>query len=183
MKAWANAIGYQLVWFAIVGSAAYGYGRFAPIALAPFAAWYLSRRDGLLDARLMILAALIGLLFDSLLAASQLVVYASAFPSEHAAPLWIVTIWAAFGLTLRHSFRFLHSRPWTSAALGAIGAPLAYVGAGHGWHAVAFPRGTWPAVLALGAGWAIALPTMLAAAVRIERDSTVIPARSVRHVE
>lgn len=183
MKAWANAIGYQLVWFAIVLSAAYGYGCFAPLALAPFAAWYLSRRDGLLDARLMILAALIGLLLDSLLAAPQLVIYASAFPSERAAPLWIVTLWAAFGLTLRHSFRFLHGRPWAAVVLGAIGAPLAYVGAGHGWHAVAFPRGTWLAVLVLGAGWAIALPTMLAMAMRLERSATAVPARSVHHVE
>lgn len=169
MKVWGNAIGYQLVWFAIVWSAAYGYGLLAPLALAPFAAWYLSRGDKRLDGLLMLLALAIGLVLDSILASTQLVVYASPIPSEHAAPLWILTIWAAFALTLRHSFRFLHGKPWLAAALGGIGAPMAYVGASHGWHAVAFPYGTWPAVAVLALGWVIALPSMLTVATRLER--------------
>lgn len=169
MKVWANAIGYQLVWFAAVWGAATGYWWLAPLALVPFAAWYLSRPGGQADARLMLVAMLIGIALDSSLAASDLVAYASAVPSTHAAPVWIVAIWAAFALTLRHSFRFLHGRRGLAAALGAIGAPLAYLGAARGWHAVAFPRGTVPAMIALGASWVVALPALVTLAQRVER--------------
>jgi hypothetical protein len=172
MKAWANAIGYQLVWFAAVWGAASGHWWMAPLALVPFAAWYLSRPDGRVDAWLMPVAMLLGVALDSALAASDLVAYASAVPSPHAAPVWIVAIWAAFALTLRHSFRFLHGRRVLAAVLGAIGAPLAYLGAARGWHAVAFPRGTTAALVVLGAGWMLAMPALITLAQRLERRQT-----------
>lgn len=182
MKVWANAIGYQLVWFAAVWGAATGYWWLAPLALIPFAAWYLSRPDGRIDAWLMPVAVLLGIVLDSALAASDLVAYASAVPSPHAAPVWIIAIWAAFALTLRHSFRFLHGRPVLAAALGAIGAPLAFLGAAHGWHAVAFPRGTAAAMIALGIGWFVALPALIALAQHFERRQATSSTRSRAHV-
>lgn len=182
MKVWANAIGYQLVWFAAVWGAATGYWWLAPLALVPFAVWYLSRPDGRIDAWLMPVAVLLGIALDSALAASDLVAYASAVPSPHAAPVWILAIWAAFSLTLRHSFRFLHGRLPLAAALGAVGAPLAYLGAARGWHAVAFPRGSTPAVIALGAGWLIAMPTLIAIAQRFERRRITSSTGNPAHV-
>lgn len=182
MKVWANAIGYQLVWFAAVSGAATGYWWVAPLALVPFAAWYLSRPDGRVDAWLMPVAMLLGIALDSTLAASDLVAYASAVPSPHAAPVWIVAIWSAFALTLRHSFRFLHGRPVLAAALGAIGAPLAYLAAARGWHAVAFPRGTTAAVIALGLGWLIAMPALITLAQHFERRQATSSTGSRAHV-
>lgn len=182
MKVWANAVGYQVVWFAAVWGAAVGAWWMAPLALLPFALWYLSRPDRRIDACLMAVAVLVGTALDSALAASDLVAYASAVPSPHAAPVWIVAIWAAFALTLRHSFRFLHGRMLLAAALGAIGAPLAYVAAARGWHAVAFPRGTMPAVIALGLGWLAALPTLIALAQRFERTRPLRSTGNPAHV-
>ncbi|MBU6248420.1 MAG: DUF2878 family protein [Xanthomonadaceae bacterium] len=171
MNAWTNAIAYQLVWFAAIWGASSGHWWLAPLALLPFAAWMLGRPDGGADALLMPIAVLLGIVLDSSLAASGLVAYASPVPFPHAAPLWILSIWAAFSLTLRHSFRFLHGRTRLAVVLGAVGGPMAYVGAGHAWHAVTFPLGTTPAVIALGAGWAIAMPLLIGLAVRIERTS------------
>ena len=182
MKVWANAIGYQLVWFAAVWGAATGYWWVAPLALVPFAAWYLSRPDGRIDAWLMPVAVALGIALDSALAASDVVAYASAVPSLHAAPVWIIAIWAAFSLTLRHSFRFLHGRLSLAAVLGAVGAPLAYLGAARGWHAVAFPRGTATAVIALGLGWLVAMPTLIAIAQRLERQRTTSSTGNPVHV-
>lgn len=182
MTVWANAIGYQLVWFAAVWGAAHGDWWLAPLALLPFAGWYLSRPDGRVDACLLPIAIAVGLVLDSALAASDLVAYASALPSPHAAPVWIIAIWAAFSLTLRHSFRFLHGRLPLAAAFGAIGAPLAYFGAGRGWHAVAFPRGTAVALAALALGWLLALPLLIASAARIERRLTLTSTRNEPHV-
>ncbi|HET6432537.1 DUF2878 domain-containing protein [Dyella sp.] len=182
MKVWANAIAYQLVWFAAIWGASTGYWWAAPLALLPFAVWYLSRPDGRVDAWLMPLAVLLGLALDSALAATDLVAYASAVPSAHAAPVWIISIWAAFSLTLRHSFRFLHGRPLLAAVVGAIGAPMAYLAAARGWHAVAFPRGVAPAMIALGLGWCVALPSLITLAQRFERRSSSAIAREHAHV-
>lgn len=169
MNAWINAIAYQVVWFAAVWGGSSGHWWLAPLALLPFAGWMIARDGGGADALLMPIAVLTGLTLDSLLAVSDLIAYASPVPSAHAAPVWILAIWAAFGLTLRHSFRFLHGRPAWAAVLGAIGAPLAYLGAGRGWHAVAFPLGRTPALLALGAGWALVMPWLIWLARRSER--------------
>lgn len=169
MNAWLNALGYQLVWLAAVWGASHGRWWLAPLALLPFALWYLSRRDGRLDVQLIALVGLGGAAMDSLYAASGAVAYAAPVPSAQAAPLWIVAIWAAFALTLRHSFRFLHGRPWTAACIGGLGAPMAYLAAASGWHAVRFPHGTLTALLPLGLSWAIALPAMLWLAARVEK--------------
>jgi len=182
MNAWANAIAYQLVWFAAIWGASHGHWWVAPLALLPFAAWVLGRIDGGADALLMPIAVLLGAVLDSSLAASGLVVYASPVPFAHAAPLWILAIWAAFALTLRHSFRFLHGRPLLAGVLGAIGAPMAYLGAGRGWHAVAFPLGTTPAVIALAISWAIAMPLLIQLAERTDRAAAPRPAHGEAHV-
>lgn len=182
MNAWTNAIAYQLVWFAAIWGASSGHWWLAPLALLPFAAWMLGRPDGGADALLMPIAVLLGAVLDSSLAASGLVAYASPVPFAHAAPLWILSIWAAFSLTLRHSFRFLHGRWPLAAVLGAVGAPMAYLGAARGWHAVAFPLGATPAVVALAAGWTVAMPLLIGLAVRVERTSAPAPVRGEAHV-
>lgn len=169
MSAWLNALGYQLVWLAAVWGASHGRWWLAPLALLPFALCCLIRRDGRLDGQLMILVALGGTAMDSIYAASGAVAYAAPVPSAQAAPFWIAAIWAAFALTLRHSFRFLHARPWIAAAFGGLGAPMAYLAAASGWHAVRFPHGTLAALLPLALCWAFALPAMLWLAVRVER--------------
>ncbi len=182
MNAWANAIAYQLVWFAAIWGASGGHWWLAPLALLPFATWMLGRPDGGADALLMPIAVLLGAALDSSLAASGLVAYASPVPFAHAAPLWILSIWAAFSLTLRHSFRFLHGRWPLAAVLGAVGAPMAYLGAARGWHAVAFPLGTTSAVVALAAGWAVTMPLLIGLAVRVERTAPMAPTRGEAHV-
>jgi hypothetical protein len=44
--------------------------------------------------------------------------------------------------------------------LGAIGGPLAYLGASRGWHVTAFVEPLWPALLWLAAGWGLATPLL-----------------------
>jgi hypothetical protein len=171
MNLWLNAIGYQLVWLAAVWGATHERGWLATAALLPFALVHMCRRDGHLDAWLMLAACIVGGLLDSLYAASGVVAYASPFPSPEAAPLWIVALWAAFALTLRHSLRFLRGRPLLAAAFGAVGAPLAYLAAARGGHAVQFPHGTRVAMGTLALGWAIVLPALMCLVDALERAS------------
>lgn len=174
-------VGYQGVWLAAVTGAGHGLWWPGPLALLPFAVWQIAGdaqpRAGL---RLMLAIGVMGCLLDSAFAANGVLAFAAAVPSPALAPIWIVAIWAAFALTLTSTFRFLDGHPWLAALLGAVGAPLAYLAAARGWHAVTFPHGEAAAMTALAAGWALALPTALWLATWVYRADRLRPALRAR---
>lgn len=157
-----SLVGYQGVWLAAVIGAGHGLWWPGPLALLPFAVWQIAGdAQPRAELRLMLAIGVMGCLLDSAFAANGVLAFAAAVPSPALAPVWIVAIWMAFALTLTTTFRFLGGHPWLAALLGAVGAPLAYLAAAHGWNAVTFPRGETLAMSALAAGWALALPTTL----------------------
>lgn len=166
MSAALNFLGYQLVWFCAVIAAGRGLAWPGALAAAVFVGWQLavSPMRGA-DARVLAIALPLGVLIDGTLAASGLAHYAAPWPSASFAPIWILGLWGAFAMTLNHTLRFLHGRALVAAAFGAIGAPLAYLGAARGWHAVEFAAPDWRglSLLALGWGAAMALLAHLAA--------------------
>ena len=104
-----NLLGYQAVWFAAVGGAGHALWWAGPLAAAVFAAghfgWAAGPADRGADARLMALAAVCGLVLDGALSWSGLITYrgdAVTLPPG-GAPAWILAMWMAFALTLRHS--------------------------------------------------------------------------------
>jgi hypothetical protein len=157
---WTTLVAYQAVWFASVIGA--GHDRTWPGLLAAtlFAAWRLgtsARRD--VELRLMALALALGLLFDGALARSGSLAYAAPWPAGFA-PAWILGMWLAFALTVVPLLGTLQARPWLAAAFGAIGGPLAYLGAARGWQAVRFAPPVWHALLWLAIGWGISVPLL-----------------------
>ncbi|WP_271678605.1 DUF2878 domain-containing protein [Thermomonas mangrovi] len=161
MAFWANLLGYQATWFAVVWSAGRGTPWIGMLACVAFIAlqWWASRtRDG--DGRVLLAALACGLVVDGVAAASGLLAYAAPFPSLPA-PSWIVLLWGAFALTLNHSMAWFAQRPLVASVFAAIGGPLAYLGAARGFDAVAFPAPAWPALAWLAACWAVALPLLL----------------------
>lgn len=169
MAFWANLLGYQAAWFAVVWSAGTGRAWIGMLACAGFVAWQwgVSRVRGA-DARALGAALVCGLLIDGVAAATGLLAYASPAPA-FPAPAWIVCLWGAFALTLNHSLATFATRPWLGAALAAVGGPLAYLGAARGFDAVAFPAPVWPTLVYLGAAWAVVLPVLF----RIGRPASV----------
>jgi hypothetical protein len=171
MTFWSNLIGYQIVWFSAVIGAGRGLWWPGVIAAAIFILLHLvfarqSRIGRTTDFKLLAVAVLIGTLLDGILATSGLARYAAndmTLPSG-GAPLWILSMWASFALTLRHSMTFLLGRPTVALVFGAIGGPLAYFGASRGWQVIVFAEPRWMALLALAIGWGLAIPllTMLA---------------------
>lgn len=157
-----NAIAYQLVWFATVIGAGDGWWWAGPAAAAVFATWQLATsRCRRADAWLLVAAGFTGALLDSIWAFTGLLAFASPVPSAQLAPVWIVTLWMSFALTFNHSLAMLKSRLWLAAALGALGGPIAYAISGRAWNAVMFDAAPGPALLALGAAWAIATPLLM----------------------
>lgn len=170
MNTLAILLAYQATWFvAVIGA---GRGSWWPgvLAAALFALWRLAVSPArALELRLLLAALGIGLLLESLWVGSRLLDYA-AWPWA-GPPAWILALWCAFALVVVPLLGYLHRRPWLAAALGAVGGPLAYLGAASGWDALRFSEPRWHALLALGAGWALAMPALAALAARgLQRD-------------
>ena len=179
MIAWINFLAYQAVWFAVVISAARGHAALGLAAAGSFIAVQLAVSAWrALDARLLGAALVAGVAIDGGLASLGWLRYAAASPAlpPHGAPLWILALWLSFALTLTRSLAWLMRRPELGVLLGAVGAPLAYGSAAHGWHAIEFapPATRGAAALALGWGAAMALFAVL-----VRRGSTA-PAAAAR---
>jgi len=157
MNAWANAVGYQLVWFCAVIGAGRGLAWPGLAAGLLFAGAVLaaSRWRGA-DARLAATALALGLLVDGSLARLGLLEYAAHGP-WWPAPAWILGLWLAFAMTFGHSLRLLQERPLLAAALGAVGGPLAYLAAARGWSAVALTAPGWQVLATLAIAWGMAV--------------------------
>ncbi|MCC7249787.1 MAG: DUF2878 domain-containing protein [Lysobacter sp.] len=181
MTFWANLLGYQAVWFATIGGAARGLWWPGVVAAALFAAAHLrfGVRDPAsraTDARLLIVAVVVGLVLDGMLARSGLVRYAAsdiALPSG-GAPLWILALWACFALTLRHSMAALIRLPQVAALAGAVFGPLAYYGVARVGAAATLSTPQWQPLLALCIGWISAMLIFAALARRWSPPRNVV---------
>lgn len=160
MPFWLNLVGYQIAWFATVVSAARGFSWLGVTAAALFTAanlvWSAQRS---LDLKLISMAVALGVLSDGGLARLNLVEFASPSPAipSSGAPLWIVTLWMAFAVTLNRSLAWLQQRPMFAVAFGAIGGPLAYGAAAKGWGSVRFEPPSWRAEVWLAISWATSM--------------------------
>jgi hypothetical protein len=179
MMRWMNFVGYQTVWFIAVIGAAYDRAWPALLAGAAFVVSQLAlapRRSA--ELRLLGMALILGILIDGIAARMNWVRYATPAPAipAHGAPVWILVLWSSFAMTINQSLAYLRDRWWLALAFGAIGAPLAYLGAQHGWLAVDFQHPAWHGLMWLSISWAIALPSLGAVA---RRFSLQVPAEGV----
>jgi hypothetical protein len=158
---WINVVFYQATWLAAIAGAARGWWWAGPAMFAAFAAWQLAvSRLRVADLELMLCAAVVGFFVDSFCIRGGLFVYAAPVPSPDYAPIWIVALWMSFALTLNHSLAWLKSHLPLASVLGAVGAPLAYLAAARGWHALAIAADPTLAFGALALAWAILTPTL-----------------------
>jgi len=160
MRALANFLGYQIVWFIAVIGAGRGLAWPALAALAVFAAWQLALSHApRADLKLLSRALMLGAVLDGALSLGGLLHYAAPSPAAPpgGAPLWILALWGAFALTLNHSLAWLRKRRLTATLLGAAGGPLAYLAAARVSQAVSFSSPPTEAIAALAVGWGVAL--------------------------
>jgi Protein of unknown function (DUF2878) len=68
---------------------------------------------------------------------------------------------------------WLRGRIRTAVLLGLAGGPLAYWAAARGWGVVVFTAPAWKGVLALAAGWGMALGVLVSIATRALASATV----------
>lgn len=160
MLALLNFIGYEAVWFMAVIGAGAGWNYPGVVAAAVFATVQLSvSRMWSADLQLAGAALLVGMLADGLLAHSHLLRYAAASTAlpPGGAPVWILSLWVAFALTLNHSLKWVVQRPPLAICLGVCGGPLAYLAAARVAAAVQFSPPAWRALAILATQWAAAM--------------------------
>lgn len=155
-KVLGNLLGYQLVWFIAVIGAGRDDAWPAIGAALLFATWQLAISSSrALELRLIAAALVFGTTIDGIAAAAGFIHYSAAAPAlpPGGAPLWILALWVSFALTLTRSLASLKGRPRIGMLVGAVGAPLAYLGAARGWHAIAFVQPEWRGLLWLAVTW------------------------------
>ena len=162
-----NFVIFQVLWFAAVLGGAWGQPWAGPLVLLPVAAihlWMTPRPA--VEIRLVLAAALIGGVWDSVLVATGLLVYDGGQLAPAMAPLWIVSLWAGFAMTMNVSMRWMRDRRVLGALLGATVAPISFFG-GARLGAVSMPDPV-AAGAALAVGWSILMPLLLTLAARFD---------------
>ncbi len=166
-----NFILFQMGWFACVLGAAHGQpwlGTGIAAAIVAFHGYCAVRPAE--EFKLLGIAVLIGLLWDSLLVMLGWIAYPNGTFLTGVAPHWILALWALFATALNVSMHWLKQRLMIAVVLGAVCGPLSY------WAAVRLGAATFvvpqSAVIALAAGWALIMPALLLLSRRFDGMTT-----------
>ena len=155
-----NFILFQIGWFACVIGAAKQMPWLGVATVVAIVAWHFTQaKQAKKEVQLLIIALVIGGTFDQIMLNHQLITYQAHGWSSMLVPVWILALWAEFVTVLNVSLRWMKGR-WIIAVLfGAIGGPLAYMGA-EKLGAVTLNH--LPiSYIALSVGWACLTPLLL----------------------
>jgi hypothetical protein len=162
-----NLVAFKLGWLACVVGGANGWPVLGSLIAVAIVGFHVFTSDApTRELTLVLIAGVIGALWDSALAGAGLVVYASGTLFAGTAPYWIIAMWLLFATLLNKSLRWMHQRLPLAALFGGLGGPLAFY-AGHRLGAVEFSD-FWPAMLALSIGWAVIMPLLVLVARRFD---------------
>ena len=160
-----NFVLFQIGWFACVLGAAKQMPWLGVIVVAAIVVWHLSQAKlAKPELILLAIALVIGGAFDQALLSSNLINYQAhgwGFLNNPSAltPAWILALWAEFITILNVSLRWMRNKPLVAILFGAIGGPLAYMGAEK---LGAITLNALPmSYVALSFGWAILTPLFL----------------------
>lgn len=167
-----NFVAFQIGWFGCVLGAANGYPLLGPFVVLGVIGLHLtlSENPGN-ESLLLLIAAVVGVVFDSMLTRTGWLSYPNGVLWQGTAPYWIVAMWPLFATTLNVSLRWLHNRPLLGFLLGATGGPLSYL-AGAGLGGVEFIDQT-SALIYLAIGWGLATPILVSFAQRLDANTGV----------
>ena len=163
-----NLLLFQLGWFACVLGGAYDQVLIGCMITLAVIAYHLYRAaDTVQELRLLMLALIIGLVFESVVTAQGLARYSHGQFFDFIAPLWMILMWPLFATTLNLSMRWLKGlTPLLIALIGALFAPLAYY-AGNRLGAVEYDD----LILSMGIiaiAWAVLFPALVRISLKLD---------------
>jgi hypothetical protein len=162
-----NVALFQLGWLCCVLAAANHMPLVGTAAAMLVVLWHLaSVHDPRKELTLLLIAALIGTTWESLLVSAGWLQYPSGTFSQGIAPIWIIAMWMLFATTLNVSLRWLKNRLALAALLGAVAGPAAFF-TGYKLGGVDMPD-IMTAMLALAVGWSVLMPLLMMLSNRID---------------
>jgi len=164
----ANLLLFQLGWFACVLGGAYDQVLLGSIIAMAVIAYHIHRaNDTVQELRLLTLALIIGLVYESIVTSQGLARYSHGQVFDFIAPLWMILMWPLFATTLNLSMRWLKTlAPLLIALIGGLFAPLAYY-AGNRLGAVEYDN----FILSMGIisiAWAVLLPALVTISLKFD---------------
>ena len=168
-----NLVVFKAAWTTIVFSAAAGAPFIGVIAVATAVGIHLWLCDNTeSEIRLLLVAAAMGLVWESVLVFFGLLEYSSGNWAPGLAPYWIVAMWVLFATTINVGMRWLRRNHATAVIAGAVGGPLAFfAGASTGAVELVSPA---ISLIAIGAGWAMLLPLLVQIAIRLDGNHRLV---------
>ena len=164
-----NFVLFQAAWFVCVLGASYDRTYFALlIATIILLIHFAIIKKRLLELKLILIAATIGLFFDGALLNFDLIIYNDPGLPYPFTPIWIVMLWMIFAMTLNHSLAWLSQKIYISIFFGAIGGPLAYV-AGEKLGAITLLSNN--SIITLSIGWALITPILIIIANKLNKNA------------
>jgi len=162
-----NFVGFQLGWFSCVLGAAHQLPWLGVLIAIPIIAWHLqSAGNPRLELALILIATVVGSLFDQAILSLGLIEYpASSWPAW-LLPLWMVMLWALFVTTLNVSLRWMRGKYVIATIFGLVGGPLAYLG-GVKLGAMHLVKPTEILVI-LAIGWGVFMPVLVWLSARLD---------------
>lgn len=168
-----NIVLFQLGWFACVLGGAYGYALIGSLLAVAIILLHCYRAvDSLSESRLLVLALITGLIFESIITWQGLARYNHGQLFDVMAPLWMILMWPLFATTLNLSMRWLKNlNPVLIGLFGAAFAPLAYY-AGYKLGAVEYDHLTLSLSI-IAIAWAVLLPALVRLSLDLDGYKTV----------
>ncbi len=167
-----NFLLFQLGWFACVLGGAYDQALLGSlIALAIIIYHCYRASDAVQEGRLLLLALIIGLIFESIITAQGIARYSTGQVFDFMAPLWMILMWPLFATTLNLSMRWMKGlSPVVVAIIGALFAPLAYY-AGNRLGAVSYDD-IKISLAIIAMAWAVLLPALVVMSLKLDGYNT-----------
>ena len=155
-----NFVLFQVGWFSCVLGAANNLPWLGVLVVLAVVIWHLKQaKSAKPELILLVIALLMGAAFDQLMLSSQLLTYQATGWSVHLVPVWILALWAVFVTALNVSLRWMQEKWFVAVLFGAIGGPLAYMGAAR---LGAVSLNLYPqSYIVLCLGWAVMTPFLM----------------------
>lgn len=167
-----NFVLFQVSWFACVIGASKDMPWIGVAVTALVVAWHIMQTPYKKpEIQLGLICLVLGGLFDQAIVSSELISYMHPGWSSALVPAWILAMWLAFSTILNMGLRWMHGRYLVAIIFGAIGGPLAYLGAANLGAVILHGNSSY---IVLSLGWAVITPVLVNIAARFDGFSVDI---------
>lgn len=123
-----DLIGFKICWILCAFCTQWGQPYLGPIITLLFILIHLIIVNfALIDLKIITLSIICGLIIDSTFSIFGLIGYQGGILANYnLAPLWILSMWGGFSLTMLYTLDSIRHKYFLSGLLGFIGGPLSY---------------------------------------------------------